>query len=62
MTTILPARHLRRVALVAAVVALLAGALAASNSSAARAHQAAGVKPTIVLVHGAFATPPAGPA
>jgi pimeloyl-ACP methyl ester carboxylesterase len=54
MTTGLPARHLKRVALVAAVVALLAGALAASNSSAARAQQA-GVKPTIVLVHGAFA-------
>jgi pimeloyl-ACP methyl ester carboxylesterase len=54
MTTILPARHLRRGALIAAVVGLLAGALAASNSSAARAHQA-GVKPTIVLVHGAFA-------
>jgi pimeloyl-ACP methyl ester carboxylesterase len=54
MTTILPARHLRRGVLIAAVVALLAGALAASNSSAARAHKAA-VKPTIVLVHGAFA-------
>jgi pimeloyl-ACP methyl ester carboxylesterase len=54
MTTILPARHLRRAALIAAVVALLAGALVASNSSAARAHQAS-VKPTIVLVHGAFA-------
>jgi len=54
MTTILPARHLRRGALIAAIVALLAGALAASNSSAARAHQA-DVKPTIVLVHGAFA-------
>ena len=54
MTTILPARHLRRRALIAAIIALLAGALAASNSSAARAHQA-GVKPTIVLVHGAFA-------
>jgi pimeloyl-ACP methyl ester carboxylesterase len=54
MTTILPARHLRRGAIIAVVVALLAGALAASNSSAARAHDA-GVKPTIVLVHGAFA-------
>ena len=54
MTTILPARHLRRGVLIATVITLLAGALAASNSSAARAHQA-GVKPTIVLVHGAFA-------
>jgi pimeloyl-ACP methyl ester carboxylesterase len=53
MTTILPARHLRRVAIVAAVAVLLAGALVASNSSAARAHEA-GAKPTIVLVHGAW--------
>jgi pimeloyl-ACP methyl ester carboxylesterase len=54
MTTISRARRLRRGALIVAIIALLAGALAASNSSAARAHQA-GVKPTIVLVHGAFA-------
>jgi pimeloyl-ACP methyl ester carboxylesterase len=54
MTTISRARRLRRGALIAAIIALLAGALVASTSSAARAHQAA-VKPTIVLVHGAWA-------
>jgi pimeloyl-ACP methyl ester carboxylesterase len=54
MTTILPSRHIRRGALIAAVIVLLAGALVASNSSAAGARKA-GVKPTIVLVHGAWA-------
>jgi pimeloyl-ACP methyl ester carboxylesterase len=54
MTTVLPARHLRRGAIIASLAVLLAGALAASNSSAARSHKV-GVKPTIVLVHGAFA-------
>ena len=54
MTTIFPSRHLKRGALIVAIITLSAGALVASTSSAARAHDAA-AKPTIVLVHGAFA-------